>query len=68
MRTDTDHIVAVLPITIAGTAAETIDEILDAVEERFIRDLHGPGGNDGQKGNSANKRHQTKKLDKLIKN
>ncbi|WP_327077706.1 RHS repeat-associated core domain-containing protein, partial [Pseudoalteromonas sp. P1-9] len=67
LRTDTDNIVAVLPITIAGTASETIDEILDAVEERFIRDLKGPGGKPKQDGDSANKRYQTRKNDKLEK-
>jgi hypothetical protein len=41
------------------------DEVLDAIEEKFIRNMDGPGGLKKQKGKSANKRHQSKNNDKI---
>ncbi|MDP5138540.1 hypothetical protein ORJ04_21570, partial [Rheinheimera baltica] len=70
LRTNTNRIIGFLPVTIQKGAKESLSEILDSVEQQFIEDLEGPGGNSGQKGNSANKRNQFKgneKLNKLMK-
>ena len=60
-RTALKNVTAVLPVSIAPGVADKLQDVLDALEQSFIDDYNGPGGNDGQAGDSANKRNQINK-------
>jgi hypothetical protein len=52
---------------VAQGANESLGEVLDAIEEKFIEDMDGPGGKNRQKGNSANSRYQSRNNNKIEK-
>ncbi|MCV2885510.1 putative Ig domain-containing protein [Aestuariibacter sp. AA17] len=74
-RTDIANLTHILPVEIAPSVADKLDDVLDALEQSFIDDLDGPGGKSSGKnsrGKSANKRNQfntekRKDLAKLMK-
>ncbi|MBF7073955.1 hypothetical protein ISG33_11145 [Glaciecola sp. MH2013] len=55
------NLTSILPVSIKPGVLDSLNDVLDALEQSFIKELDGPGGRKDQKGNSANKRYQSKK-------